>query len=157
MYVNGPTKSVQPLPSGSRGVRNIAGEAILTVSSEKAGFPKTGLTDGILGFSPLTIRDDWCSDNQSIGAWVSLDWDSPRRISAIFLYNSYAHTRKILAVRIEIADSLVIEEVEFGNDPEVPGYIELHNVEVTRVTITVTASVFSEAPVGLSQIVVIER
>lgn len=155
LYVNGPTDTVQPVPSGSRGFRNIAPEAHITVSSIQEGSGEEGLTDGVLGFDPRSIRNDWCSRNESAGAWVRLEWELERQLSGIFIYNSYAYTRRVRNATIEISDGQVMENLAFSHDPETPAFVELPACRASWIRITITDAVFSNAPAGLSQVIVL--
>ena len=72
MYVNGPSVTLQPSPSGTTNVMNITPEATVSASSTRRGFRTAALTDGEIGVDPLKAGYDWVSDGERAGAWVQL-------------------------------------------------------------------------------------
>jgi hypothetical protein len=86
MYGNGPTKSLQPKMSTSTGVKNIASKATVKVYSKGGCSGIKYLTDGI--FVSTEYYKDWEFETEGETVIV-LEFDMPRTVRSIMVYNSY--------------------------------------------------------------------
>jgi GH43 family beta-xylosidase len=85
LFVNGPTLSVQPPPSGLNGLRNLADEAEISVSSYSLSTYADVITDGDTGFS-LQKEHSWSPAEFESMEWIEFEWNEKKSISAIFVY-----------------------------------------------------------------------
>lgn len=110
VYVNGPTLSPQPLPSGMYGYSNIAPEASLTASSTMPGYSLDRLKDGEIGiYSKFADMYEWTSDDEGAGAWTELSWPEARTITSVAVYDSAASDRKIVGGRLTFSNGTVMD------------------------------------------------
>jgi hypothetical protein len=117
MYVNGPTLTEQPMPSGTSGWRNIAKDAKITVSSTKPGFSAEALVDGEIGIYAKNSKYDWVTDGETAGAWVKLEWDKNTEVDSIWIYDSAAPQRMLKSGKVTISHGNNTTTVEFPREP----------------------------------------
>ena len=173
-YVNGPTDSLQPLPEGYSGYKNVAGDAEVTCTDEDAELE--WITDGLLSIHK-SADEDFMSYIQethiSKTATFNFDFEEDTSIRAIMVYNSAMETSIFLNVsRIELtlADGSVrvIRDVKFDveqycsmggiNGDKIryvksgaAAYAEFYDVDVKSVKITVDLPE-GQDDVGISEI-----
>lgn len=173
-YVNGPTDSMQPLPEGYSGYKNVAGDARVTCSDESANIK--WVTDGLLSVHK-SADEEFMSYVQetyiSKTATFNFDFEKDTSIRAILIYNSALESTIFLnASRIEItlADGSVkvIRDVKFDVDQYcsmggvngdtvryvksgAAAFAEFYDVDVKSVKITVDLPEGQEK-VGISEI-----
>ena len=158
MYVNGPSYSLQPLPSAISGYKNIANEAQITIEGNCQG--KEYLTDGIYKNHDYDfIREFEANGNLTI----TMDFAEGKVLSGISLINSYDFS-KWLSVIDEIrivstaswkekeyvlTDILYDAESYYDQDKKIarPGgafVIDIEEIPVSKITITInTAKTFA--------------
>lgn len=87
MRVNGPSRTIQPLPEKISGYKNVAKSATITASSGDAGLLNDGYLplygDGMVN----RLADEFVSDKKN--TTVKLSWDEYVTARAIMVYNSY--------------------------------------------------------------------
>lgn len=110
VYVNGPTLSPQPLPSGIYGYSNIAPEAVLTSSSVKTGYSLNHLKDGEIGiYGKFADLYEWMGDDERAGAWTELRWPQARTITSVAVYDSASPERKVSTGRLTFSNGTVMD------------------------------------------------
>ncbi|TVY11226.1 family 43 glycosylhydrolase [Paenibacillus cremeus] len=159
LYVNGPTITKQPMPSGTTGWSNIAGEATFTASSSKAGFPPDNLKDGMYA---VTVKDgsgEWITDlaAKAKGAWVKLAWSKPQTISDILLYNSAEDRRKVGTGQLYVDDDQTPIEVTFPKEPGAAAIVTVARKNVKSVKLMLSRTQAESAEAGLSEIIVLGK
>lgn len=86
LYGNGPTKSCQPKMYDSIGVKNIAKDAKITITS-KNGYSGTQYLNDELFVSHSYYADwEFASKGETL---ITLNFSEPRTISSVLVYNSY--------------------------------------------------------------------
>lgn len=173
-YVNGPTDSMQPLPEGYSGYKNVAGDAELSCTDE--GAETEWVTDGLLSVHKSANPDfmDYIQETYiSKSATFNFQFATDTSIRAILVYNSALEDTIFLNVsRIELtlADGSVrvIRDVKFdvdqycsmgGIDGDTVRYVksgaaafaEFYDVNVKSVKITVDVPE-GQDEVGISEI-----
>lgn len=103
LHGNGPTKSIQPKPSVTTGVRNIATEAKVKASNAKED-TLSYVNDGV--FVRYATYEDWelSADGKTT---VTLTFDEPRSIRAVMVYNSMDYSKAFSKI-----DSIVFDLAE---------------------------------------------
>ncbi|MCP4135964.1 MAG: discoidin domain-containing protein, partial [bacterium] len=98
-------------------VKNIAPDASVAVSSESSSTSQTGLKaiDGKTGGYPGNYREEWASQNEVSGAWISLSWNVNRTINSVVLYDRPNPLDNINGALLEFSDGSTIE---VGSLPE---------------------------------------
>ncbi|MBQ8884909.1 MAG: hypothetical protein IJY62_00825 [Clostridia bacterium] len=88
LYGNGPTKSVQPKMYSQIGVKNIAPEATVTVSSSGSNSGVKYLNDEL--FVSTEYYKDWEFETEG-DTKITLTFAEPRTVSSVLVYNSYSY------------------------------------------------------------------
>lgn len=88
MFGNGPTKSLQPKMYSQIGVKNIAPEARVKVSSHGSNSGIKYLNDEL--FVSTEYYKDWEFETEG-ATTVTLAFDTPRTVSSVMVYNSYSY------------------------------------------------------------------
>ncbi len=153
-HSNGPTQaSLQPVPAVYSGYKDIAGEANVTVENMSGGCDKDALTNGYVTIHSRDVLKEVTFDGE--GAEITLEFDEPRAVRAIMVYNSCdinSAFSKIDAIAFEgDGKQKVIRDVEFPEtyltgDPESGGNIrpggaavaEFDEMKVKKITIVIT-------------------
>lgn len=103
LHGNGPTKSIQPKPSVTTGVRNIATEAKVKATNAKKD-TLSYVNDGV--FVRYATYEDWelSADGKTT---ITLTFDEPRSIRAVMVYNSMDYSKAFSKI-----DSIVFDLAE---------------------------------------------
>ena len=99
-YTNGPTYSLQPLPSFVTGYKNIAKQASVKVTGKNQS-GKEYLTDGIFTTKEVNAYREFTFDGKGK---IELTFSEPKAVTAIMVYNSYYFDNAFLQV-----DEIVLE------------------------------------------------
>lgn len=105
MYGNGPSLAVQPANELHTGMTNVAKTAKISVSKNGDKNTVKYLTDGIFTVQDFT-RDMEFSSKGSVT--VTLEWDAPQEIEAVFIYNSadyYKAFAKVDEIKFQLSES----------------------------------------------------
>ena len=84
MHVNGPTKSLQPLPMSVSGYKNIAQDAAITVTNTQSD--PSLLTDGAVAIHASAAALEVRTQSETT---ITLEFEGDRAVRGIMLYNSY--------------------------------------------------------------------
>ena len=152
IYVNGPTLTPQPMPSGSTMWSNIAREAHVAASSEAAGFPARNLVDGEFYVSATGGARDWVAGERG-DSWVMLSWDEPRTVTSVLLYNSGNVGRRVRSGRLSMSSGWASDLIRFPTEPGAAAIVDVPASEVTWIRFEVNEAA-GEQP-GLSEIMVL--
>lgn len=173
-YVNGPTDSMQPMPAGYSGYKNIAEG--MEVACTDASAEATCVTDGLLSVHKTAdetfmsyIRETYITETSTF----TFNFDAPQTIRAVMVYNSAFESSifyNISEIELTLADggTRVMRDIPFdieqyctigGADNDRVIYVksgaaafaEFYDIEVTGVKITVEVPEGQER-VGISEI-----
>jgi GH43 family beta-xylosidase len=158
IYVNGPTLSQQPPPSGVNGLTNIAREAKITAGSVKEGFSVKALQDGEIGIYPTrTETKDWVVVREAGKAWVKLEWDQAREVDSIWIYNSARYQRALQTGTVVMSDGTK-EHVEFPKgEPGAAAIVRPSGKKLKWIRFEVGETLVSGSDAGLSEIFVLGK
>lgn len=152
IYVNGPTLTPQPPPSGSDGLYNVAPDAQIRTSSGNLQ-TKSYLIDGEIGILARFGEYEWkplFSDQESI---VRLEWDKPVIVSDIYLYDSAVPARKIAKASVKLSDGTLFEGVEFPDGPGAAANLSFKSRAISWIAVRIDEAAGKE-PAALSEIMV---
>ncbi len=85
LYGNGPSKSLQPLPTFVTGLRNVATEATVSATKEIGGSAKW-VNDGCFTVVEAFSERELKTEGKTV---ITLTFDEPKEIRGIMIYNSY--------------------------------------------------------------------
>jgi GH43 family beta-xylosidase len=154
IYVNGPTVTEQPLPSGSTERVNIAGEAKITISSTKIGYKENALIDGEIGIYEKSEQYEWAAKDGKNQAWISLEWDSERTISTILMYKSALKERAINSCKVKFSTGDVISNIAFPEEPGAAAVVDFPEINVKWVKVILDKAEVKDGEPGLSEIMI---
>ena len=157
IYINGPTLSSQPVPSGVNGYYNIAAVARVATSSTQKNSSVRAITDGETGIWEKYERYEWISDNERENAWVKLHWNKRKRINAVLLYDSAVPGRMIKRGKIIFEEGAEINvNFDFVKGSAAIACFSPFLTKGFKFIVTEMASPGNE-PAGLSEIVVLSK
>lgn len=160
LYVNGPIKGYQVMPSGATKYENYAVYSEVTASSTKMGYRPEAVIDGEIGIYSKFEQYEWASGGEREGAWVKLAWDKPVLAEYILLYDSAENDRALARGRIVLNEdpNQVISDIPFPSAPGEPAVIRLDGKpKITSLQFIAAALVDPEGSSGLSEIVVLGK
>jgi GH43 family beta-xylosidase len=158
LYVNGPSLSRMPRPSGSGPWGNIAGSAALTVSS----FPEGArlLTDGAAGFYRKFAVYDWAARPEDQSPQITLSWDAPVKISAVLVYPGAANDAAPFSWSLSVdgkAPAKAARNLEFPPLPGAASILSFREIKARSLTISLRSLRDTANGYRLSEIVVLGR
>ena len=175
IYANGPTVTLQPLPSLISGYKNKAIEASINATNVHENSDIYWLNDGTLKIHDNSIVDE-CEFNNGKSV-ISLTFDDYQTIKAIMVYNSndfYKTFKEIDNIRLYIKKDGVETVSDTGVIPfnyheyslidqdyktvfaGASSTIEFNDLEVNKIEITVSKS-YGESILGISEIQVLGK
>ena len=175
IYANGPTVTLQPLPSAVSGYKNIAPSAHIEASNVHENSDIYWLNDGTLKIHDNSIVDE-CEFNNGKSV-ISLTFDDYQTVKAIMVYNSndfYKTFKEIDNIRLYIKKDGVETVSDTGVIPfnyheyslidqdyktvfaGASSTIEFNDLEVNKIEITVSKS-YGESISGISEIQVLGK
>ncbi len=153
-YMNGPTTTAQPAPSGESALKSVTGDFTVTASSTAKGNPEN-LLDGEFSATPSGTKHEWCAADGEKGK-ITIDLGSERAVDSLFLYRAYEDTSVPRTLKITFSDGSVIKDVTFSSDAAEPTILYFDTVLTSSVTIEVSdmgaAKRFALAEVGIYSI-----
>lgn len=160
LYVNGPIKGYQVMPSGTNGYRNYAEEAKVTASSTKPSYQAEAVKDGEIGIYERYENHEWSSDDEGIGAWVKLSWEKTQKVELVLLYGSALSSRKVYEGQIilnEDPDQL-ISGIRFPSGPGEPAVIQFpEGKDVSTIRFVADVLKDRKGTAGISEIIVLGK
>lgn len=154
LYVNGPTVTWQPAPSGATRVYNIAPEAKVTVSSTREGADAAALVDGEVVLDVRKSHYDWVSSGEGAGAWVELAWDVPRRLEFVLVYPSAPLHRRLDGGRVIFSDGTELD-VTFPEEPGAAAIVPAPSGDIEWLRFVAGEPLAASGEAGLSEIMVL--
>jgi GH43 family beta-xylosidase len=158
MYINGPIKGYQEMPSGSTNYKNYAKEAAVTASSTKQGYRTQALNDGEIGIYDRLEKYEWLSDGEKEGAWVQLTWDRPHGIDTILIYDSAVRGRRLLEGHLVLNNdpNQVAANIQFPIADGDPAVVRFEQVQqISSLKFIVDKLLDDDGTAGLSEISVL--
>jgi hypothetical protein len=145
--------TVQPLLYG--GAVNIAPEATASASSEAgSSYSAASAIDECIDGYPGDSSCEWVASYTAtkVGGWLELNWDEPRVVDRIVLYDRPNSNDRITAATITMSDGTSLTVGPLNNDGSATEYT-FPAVEITWLRLTVDSV---RGNVGLSEIEVYE-
>jgi hypothetical protein len=148
MYINGPSLSPMPLPSGTGPERNLAAQARMSASSGSDRLK--ALTDGEIGFNPRFSRYDWIAGPGDSSPEITLNWDKPITLYSLMVHRGSPYTGNPFEITVSL-DGRKGETISF---PATPGAAAIFNVDGKRI-LSCTIKLSGSGDFSLSEIVVL--
>lgn len=135
-YMNGPTTTPQPGPSGESALTAVTGNFTVTASSTAKGDPKN-IVDGEFSATTSGAKHEWCAKDGE-KAKITIDLGGEQAVDCLFLYRPYEDTATPGKLKITFSDGSVIKNVTFSDDPAEPTILYFDTVVTSSITIEVT-------------------
>lgn len=171
IQANGPTYSLQPLPTVVSGYRNVADKANITATNAAEGSDVSALNDGIFKSLDIAPTPEFVMGSGT--STITLTFDEAVTARAIMIYNSYFYdTAFVQIARVEIdyvngkkTETAVIDNLKFDWDNLVKAeYLsigtaaiaEFYEMQINKITITVNCPQGADN-VAINEIVVLGK
>ena len=132
---------------------NVAGTAKVTASGAEGGYASDGAVDGVVGGYPEDKSQEW-SAGSTVGATLTLTWNTPQTIDRILLYDRPNTTDQITTGEIAFSDGTTLPVGELPNDASKPFELRFPSKTVTSLTFQVTGVKAGTENAGLAEIAV---
>jgi len=154
LFINGPSAGQMPLPSTEGGYRNIAPEAVVTVSSaQDTAFL---LTDGAKGFNPRFPQHDWVASDTGAQT-ITLTWENPVYVTAVMAFPGVGMGALPLSISIDsVGGAGLADRIEPEGLPGSAAIAAFEPVRTNYVTITLHPGRNNQRA-RLSEIVILGR
>lgn len=174
MHTNGPTWSVQPLPEGVSGYKDIAASATVTASNTAENSDAALLTDGRVKYQEFDLVEEY--EAKTGRSQIVLSWDDYKTVRGIMIYNSYDYEKTFVQINSVEFEFLTVEgksqtveiknlpfdwdwHFEADNEFMRPGgaaIAEFDELPVKKITITVDSPTGADA-IAINEIVVLGK
>lgn len=137
--------------------RNLVNEAQVTASSVFNGYSVEGLRDGVVGGYPGDITTEWASKYESTTAMVRLDWDSPRTVARIQLFDRPTELAQMTGGLLVFSDGTTIRVGALPDDARKGLEIRFPPKRVKWLLLAIDAVKPGTTNVGISEMAVFAR
>lgn len=157
VYVNGPTVTEQPLPSGINNLVNIAPLAAVSATNTSEGYSPSALNDGEIGIYSKLEKYEWKTEKDLKNNVITLKWNKNYDISAIYIYQSAKVERKFKSVKISFDNGKTIENVKLPMTNGEAAVVETKGISAKEIKIVVNELGYNQKELGLSEIMVFAK
>ena len=157
IYVNAPTVTEQPMPSGTNADANIASEAKITTSPTKAGYKEKAITDGEIGIYEKFGKNEWVPSKGKEDVWVKLEWDKEKQVNSVLVYGSALNERALASVKLEFSNGKIVSSLAFSKQPGSVAIANFADMNVKWVKVIIDKSKIIGSESGLSEIMVYSK
>ena len=131
---------------------NVTRTARVTGSGAEDGYALEGAVDGIAGGYPDNKANEWSAG--SIGAWLTLTWDTPQTIDHVALYDRPNTNDQVTAGVLTFSDGSSVRFGSLPDDGKTPLDLRFPPKTITSLTFQVSAVKPTTENAGLSEIAV---
>ena len=157
MQVFGPVLSTKTNSSSSTSVPtsfstvNIALNATATASSGSTDQGAANAIDGIVGgYSDGSYTQEWASNHEGAGAWITLTWTTAKSVAEVILYDRPNSADQITSGTLSFSDGSTVAVGSLNNDGSATG-VTFATRNVTYVTFTVGTVSSTTSSAGLAE------
>ncbi|BDI28964.1 hypothetical protein CCAX7_10150 [Capsulimonas corticalis] len=133
---------------------NVALKAHATASSSEDGHTPAGAIDGVADGYPSAPAAEWSSGEETVGATLTLTWDTPQTVGQIALYDRPNTTDQVTSGVITFSDGSTLDVGALPDDGIAPLTLNFPAKTITSLTFKVTGVKASTQHTGLAEIVV---
>ncbi len=154
VYVNAPTFTDQPLPSGEKEGHTLLSDEAEIIADTAQGYSASGINDGEVAVVARFKDREWCCAKPVAQAVLRLEWDKEVEVNSIFLYNSIVENHASHKVNIKLSNGDVLEGVKLGEFGGEAGIVNLNSVKTKWMEITVAEETPGQTAFALSEVMV---
>lgn len=133
---------------------NIAGKAVVTVSSTPRGFTGGGLVDGSVNGEPADIQQEWTSRSETDTAMARLTWPETQTIDRVWLFDRPNERDQVTSSLLVFSDGTTIPVGPLPNDAKRGIEVKFAPKTVKWMALVVNGASKSTENIGLSEIAV---
>lgn len=145
-------KNMQPNPLLS--VQNVARSAKVVASSIFTGYKASSVVDGIVDGYPSAISSEWASEGEKEGAFITLTWNQPKKISKVWLFDRPVKTDQVISGKLLFDDGSEILVDSLPDDAFKGRQIVFPSKKVRLLSFVVTKVKEGTQNIGLSEFAV---
>ena len=149
-YINGPTKSPQPLPDSNHTILRYDGVITATGMKTLDNRNTQSVVDGEIGIYSWNEKYEWAAEKD--GA-IQLAFDKESEISSLFIYSSSLDSRKPNTLKIEFDDGSVIDDVSCGKSNGEAAIVQFQAKKVKWIKVS-AKDIGNAESFGLSEVMV---
>lgn len=154
LYVNAPTYTDQPLPSGEKEGHTLLSDEAKIVAVTAEGYKAAAVNDGEVAVVEKYKDNEWCSAEPVEKAVLRLKWGKAVEINSIFIYNSIIAEHASVSVDIKFSNGSVLEGVKLGEFGGEAGIVNLNGVKASWIEISVAEKSEGQTAFALSEVMV---
>lgn len=154
VYVNAPTFTDQPLPSGEKEGHTLLSDEAKIVADPAQGYELSAVNDGEIAVVARWKDNEWCCAKSVDEAVLRLEWDGEVEVNSIFIYNSIVEGHASDKVNIKFSNGDVLEGVKLGEFGGEAGAVNLNGVKTKWIEITVAEKTAGQTAFALSEVMV---
>jgi len=134
---------------------NIAPLATFTASSQRTGSGAAKVADGIVDGYPGDETREWVTQGEGVGAWIQMNWSSPRTVGRVVIYDRPNSNDQMLAGVITFSNGTTLPVTAASNNAT-PVTFTFPARTITSLRLSITQVTSSTANVGLAEFQVFE-
>ncbi len=150
-YMNGPSYSMQPAPSGETALQKVEGEFTITASATASGKPEY-LLDGEFSGTKAGRAREWKAPTGEKAA-VTIQFETEQKVDCLFIYRCFDDSAAPEALTLRFSDGTVLEGVSLSADSAEAAILYFDTKTIDSITIEAeslgSASCFGLAEVGI--------
>lgn len=154
VYVNAPTFTDQPLPSGEKDGHTLLSDEAKIVADTAEGYKASAINDGEVAVVDKYKDNEWCAAKPVDEAVLRLEWDKAVEINSIFIYNSIIAEHATVTVDIKLSNGVVLESIKLGEFGGEAGIVNLNGVKSSWIEISVADKSAEQTAFALSEVMV---
>jgi hypothetical protein len=155
VFVNGPTTTYQPIPSGTKAFHTLLSlSATLETSTVLEGYNPNGAIDGELVMIETNEMYQYVSSGPINEAYVKIVFDQSSVVNSIFIYNPITVSFRSSRINIEFSDGTIIENINMSMLRGEAAIINTNGIKTDWIKITSAQSGFGQTHFGINEIMV---
>lgn len=158
VFVNGPTVTNQPIPSGTKSFHTLlTWNATVETSPVLEGYNPNGVIDGEIVMIESLEEYQFVSGGSINDAYVKIIFDQTSIVNSIFIYNPITVRFRSSRINIEFSDGTVIENITMSMLRGEAAIINTNGIITDWIKITSAQSGFGQTHFGLNEVLVFGR
>ena len=134
--------------------KNIALDAIVTVSSTHPDYASAGAVDGVVDGFPSDIRREWATKGEQDTAMIRLTWTSPQKVNRVWLFDRPNTLDQVTSGMLVFSDGTTLRTGELPDDGKEGLEVEFETKTIHWLIFAVTGVKKGSPNIGLSEIAV---
>jgi GH43 family beta-xylosidase len=153
VYINGPTVTFQPIPSGTKAFHTLlTDDATVETSGVLAGYNANGAIDGELVMTDQYEANQFIASGAINQAFVKIVFPESRTVNSIFIYIPITVRFRSTKINIEFSDGTKINDISTSMMRGEAIIINTNGIATEWIKITSAQSGFGQTNFGLNEV-----